>query len=138
MENPRESTQQVVVGQVGPRSHRPVETELLGRFSNFEVPNERVSSLHTKSKKGRRRTSGARPVGRSTAFRLCRWGRRKQEEKGRELPLVPLLPPAMLYRNIASGGVRIRGWTEAAKPSPPPTISASSVIKMLLPWNSKL
>ena len=47
-ENPRETHTQVVVGQVGPRSNGPLGMELLGRFSNFTVWNERASVLHTK------------------------------------------------------------------------------------------
>ena len=49
-ENSREST--VVVGQVGPRSHGPLETELLGHLSNFGVRNERPPGMHAKIKEG--------------------------------------------------------------------------------------
>ena len=72
-----------------------------------------------RSRVGRRLTSGARPVGRSTAFRLRGWERRKQEKKERERPS---FPPCLLLFYIevreehASGG-----GTGAVQPSPPPT-----------------
>ena len=85
-----------------------------------------------KSKKGRGLTSGARPVGRSTAFRLCGWGRRKQEGKGRELPS---FPSSLLIFYI---GVReaypLGGGAGAVQPFPPPTILASSITVKHLSW----
>ena len=48
----------------------------------WELLSEPKRSVHTRME--RRLTSGARPVGKPTAFRLCGWGGRKQEGKGRE------------------------------------------------------
>ena len=69
---------------------------------------------------GRHLTSGARPVGRSTAFRLCGWGRRKQEGKGSERPSFPsslLLFYIEVREAYASGG---GDGSSAALPPPPP------------------
>ena len=76
--NPRKSE---ILGQVGLRSNGILETELRGCFSISESRMNRARFAHENLIMGRRLTSGVRPVGRSTAFRLCGWGRREQEGK---------------------------------------------------------
>ena len=49
-----------------------------------------------------------------------------------ERPILPFLPPAILYRG--RGGVRIRGGQGLDSPSPPITISASSMNIKHISW----
>ena len=111
----------------------PLETELLGCFSNFGVRNERASDLHTKNlRRGRRLTSGSRPVGRSTAFRCVGGGGVSKRGQGGSGPSSPSSLP-LFYVEVgeayASGG----GGGRTALP-PPTTISASSVNIKHLSW----
>ena len=70
---------------------------------------------------GRRVTTGVRPVGRPTAFRLGGWGRRKQEGKERGGPSFPssLL---LLYIEIAEAYVSKGRRGQDSPPPPPPPV----------------
>ena len=86
----------------------------------------------SRSRVGKSLISGARLVGRSTAFRLYGWGRRKRHGKWRDrlsFPSSLLLLHIEVREAYASGG-----GTGVVQPSPPPTISASSNKKRYLSW----
>ena len=94
--------------------------------------------VHENLRMGRRLSSGARPVDGSTAFRLCGCGWDKKDGKGRERPLLPLLPPAMLYRG--KGRYVSAGGAGGGQSFSLPTISASSIYMkhLSLKYNLKL
>ena len=114
---PARKRTQVVVGRIGPQSHGPLETELLGCFSDFGVRNEPASDLHTKNlSRERRLTSGSRPVGRSTAFRCVGGGGLSKRGKGGSGPSSPSSLPLF---DIEVGEAYTSGGAGAGQPFPP-------------------